>query len=89
MILHFTPNIHFTKLVKAAGKLREFNFRKLKNVEPPLFSIDVADDRGNRITFKMQQEGSAWRLQEAELPQWITQVEEELNAKIAEEAHTF
>lgn len=89
MILNFTPNIHFTKLIKAAGKLREFNFRKIKSPDGPLFSIDVADDRGNRITFKMLQEGTAWRLMDNDLPPWIVASEEQLNAKIAEEAHTF
>ena len=49
----------------------------------------MADDRGNRITFKMQQEGSNWRFMDATLPAWIIASEEQLNAKIAEEAHTF
>lgn len=85
MILHFTPNIHFTKLIKTAGKQREFNFRKIKNAEAGLFSIDVADDRGNRIVFKMQQQGAHWRLIEHDLPVWIVNVEEELSQKITEE----
>lgn len=85
MILNFTPNIHFTKLIKAADKLREFNFRKIKGVDGPLFSIDVADDRGNRIIFKMQQEGGQWRIIDHDLPMWIANSENELNAKIAEE----
>lgn len=89
MILHFTPNIHFTKLIKAAEKLREFNFRKITSPNGPLFSIDVADDRGNRITFKMVQEGNSWRFVDQTLPAWIVAAEEQLNAKIAEEAHTF
>lgn len=85
MILHFTPNIHFTKLIKAANKLREFNFRKVKGTDGPLFSIDVADDRGNRIIFKMQQEGAQWRIVDHDLPVWIANAEKELNDKIAEE----
>ena len=89
MILNFTPNIHFTKLIKAADKLREFNFRRITSPNGPLFSIDVADDRGNRITFKMQQEGSQWKFMDSALPNWILASEEQINAKIAEEAHTF
>ena len=89
MILNFTPNIHFTKLIKAAGKLREFNFRRINSPNGPLVSIDVADDRGNRITFKMQQEGNNWRIIDETLPTWIVSAEDQLNAKIAEEAHTF
>ena len=85
MILNFTPNIHFTKLIKAADKLREFNFRKIKGVDGPIFSIDVADDRGNRIIFKMQQEGNVWRLMDNDLPTWIVNAEKELNEKIQEE----
>ena len=46
MILEFTKNIHFTRLIKAAGRLREFNFRKLPD---HLFHVDVSDERGNRI----------------------------------------
>ena len=85
MILHFTPNIHFTKLIKAANKLREFNFRKIKGTDVPLFSIDVANVHGNRIIFKMQQEGAQWRIVDHDLPVWIANAEKELNDKIAEE----
>lgn len=85
MILHFTPNVHFTKLIKAASKLREFNFRKIKGTDGPLFSIDVADDRGNRLIFKMQQEGNNWRIIDQDLPLWIVTAENELSEKIVEE----
>jgi hypothetical protein len=55
MQIHFTKNIQFTKLLKAEGRLREFNFRKVNAPQETLFTIDVCDDRGNRIMFRMQQ----------------------------------
>ena len=57
MQIHFVRNIQFTRLVRADGRLREFNFRKFRGEGGEwLFSIDVADDRGNRIVFRMQKE---------------------------------
>ena len=57
MQLNFIKNIQFTRLVKADGRLREFNFRKFSGEEGELlFSIDVVDDRGNRIIFRMRKE---------------------------------
>ncbi|MEI6950159.1 hypothetical protein V9K67_23440 [Paraflavisolibacter sp. H34] len=78
MILEFTKNIHFTRLIKAAGRLREFNFRKLPD---HLFHVDVSDERGNRIMFTMQRaENNDWKIvEDAPLPQWVSGTEKELN----------
>ena len=54
MQLQFIKNIQFTKLVKAEGRLREFNFRKQNKLEDSVFTVDVSDDRGNRIIFSMK-----------------------------------
>jgi len=54
MRIQFVKNIQFTKLLKVEGRLREFNFRKLGGVNEGFFTVDVVDDRGNRILFRMQ-----------------------------------
>ena len=85
----FTRNIHFTKLVKTTDRLREFNFRLLPGNANSLFHVDVPDDRGNRIVFKMQkQEGNHWRIVEQQLPNWISDNENRLNELIEEEVRS-
>jgi hypothetical protein len=37
MIVQFNRNIQFTKLIKAEGRLREFNFRKVNGLHEELF----------------------------------------------------
>ncbi len=86
MILQFIKNITFTRLVKAADRLREFNFRKLSSDSDPLIHIDVPDDRGNRIVFRMQKENNnEWKIVNDNLPAWVSATEKELNAHIVDE----
>jgi hypothetical protein len=86
MNFHFTRNIHFTKLVKTDDRLREFNFRMLPGTSSSAFHVDVPDDRGNRIVFKMiKQEGNNWKIAEQQLPSWISNYEKKLNDLIEEE----
>ena len=86
MNFNFTRNIHFTKLIKAANRLREFNFRMLPGTSNSLFHVDVPDDRGNRIMFKMQKtESNQWRIVEEGLPVWVAGNEDLLNEAITEE----
>jgi len=85
MNFHFTRNVHFTKLVKAANRLREFNFRILPGTSNNLLHVDVPDDRGNRIVFKMQREDNRWRIVDEDLPPWVSNNENLLNEAIAEE----
>ena len=86
MNFHFTRNIHFTKLIKAANRLREFNFRVLPGTSNSLMHVDVPDDRGNRIMFKMQkEENNHWRIVEQGLPAWVSGNENLLNEAIAAE----
>jgi hypothetical protein len=81
-------NIQFTRLVKADGRLREFNFRKSNGLQEGLFTVDVSDDRGNRIVFHMQKEEGIWKIVKQQMPAWIweneggfhTLIEEELGA---------
>ena len=54
----FVKNIQFTKLIKVDGRLREFNFRKMTQSSGIQFSVDVSDDKGNRIMLWLQKEVS-------------------------------
>ena len=87
MNFYFTRNIHFTRLVKADDRLREFNFRKIGNTSPDqFFHVDVSDDRGNRIVFRMRKaDNNEWEFVNDELPRWISASKKELNSLIEEE----
>ncbi|MDB5193121.1 MAG: hypothetical protein JWQ96_2684 [Segetibacter sp.] len=74
MKIEFIKNIQFTKLVKADGRLREFNFRKVNGKNEGRFTVDVGDDRGNRIIFNMRKTEGGWELITGDpLPTWITE----------------
>ena len=62
MPIQFVKNIQFSKLIKAEGRLREFNFRKTGTGNDEKCSVDTVDDRGNRIIFSMSKEGGTWKL---------------------------
>ena len=86
MDFQFIKNIQFTRLVKAEGRLREFNFRKFQGENSEmLFSVDVVDDRGNRIIFRMKKENERWKILPDRLPAWILSNENNLNSLIEEE----
>lgn len=85
MDLQFKRNIHFTRLIKANNRLREFNFRKTASFAEPIYHLDVSDDRGNRIMFKMQQEENVWRIMDPSVPKWISALETELHDLIIAE----
>ena len=85
MPIQFVKNIQFSKLIKAEGRLREFNFRKTGTGSDEKCSVDTVDDRGNRIIFSMFKEGGAWKLSSTLLPKWICQYEVQLNDAIEEE----
>ena len=82
----FQKNIQFSRLIKADGMLREFNFRKHRDPQGGvLFSVDVADLRNNRIFFKMQQKETSWRIVQTAVPEWVRTNEEKLHQTIEEE----
>ena len=89
MEIRFVKAVQFTSLLKAGGRLREFNFRKINNdPNKELFSVNVCDDRGERVFFTMQKEQNNWRFGLAPLlPAWISQQENQLSAAIEEELH--
>ena len=78
-------NIQFSKLIKAEGRLREFNFRKSNPEGAVLFVVDVTDDRSNRIIFQMQKESDLWKIQPQLLPDWILKYESEFHELIEQE----
>jgi hypothetical protein len=75
-------NIQFTVLIKAGGLLREFNFRKSAGTIGSLFTIDVADTRGDRHYLMFRQENNQWVLKTTELPDWIKEVIPKINETI-------
>lgn len=81
----FIKNIQFTKLIKVDGKLKEFNFRKSNGRQEGSFSVDVIDDRGNRIIFSMENSGGKWKIVPSEMPDWIHSSEALLEEIIYEE----
>ena len=85
MKLKFEKNIQFTKTIKADNRLREFNFRKLGGIQEGVFTIDVVDDRGNRIMFKMQKDDKGWKIANQALPDWIIKSEKTFHELIEEE----
>src|SRR5688500_9739828 len=62
MQVRFIKNIQFTKLLKAEGRQREFNFRKPNGRGEGTFTVDVVDDRGNRLIFRMEKEENSWKI---------------------------
>ena len=77
-------SIHFSKIIKAGERNREFNFTRVHR-DGTRYNVNVPDERGNRIFFTMQQEEGAWRISMDILPPWIMGAEEELSRAIEEE----
>ena len=86
MQFKFTRNIQFTKLIKANGRLKEFNFRKLNDHKEGMFTVDVVDERDNRIFFSVQKVENEWKLiKQPTLPKWVLENEEVYHNVIEEE----
>lgn len=86
MQIRFIKNIQFTRVLKAEGRMREFNFRKPNGREQALATVDVSDDRGHRIIFNMQKEDNSWKIiPHMPLPSWIMQLENKFSELIEEE----
>jgi hypothetical protein len=64
-------NIQFTQLIKAGGRLREFNFRRSKTPEGDLFTVDVADPNGGRHYILFRLEDDQWILKTKNMMDWI------------------
>lgn len=89
MQVKFEKLIQFSRQFRAGERQREFNFRKLKSTDGEAFSVNVSDERGNRILFNMQKKENEWKIVQAELPPWILQSEANLNKVIEEELSNY
>lgn len=80
-------SIHFSKIIKAGDRNREFNFTRIHR-DGTRYNVNVPDERGNRIFFTMQHEESSWKIIMDILPPWVLAAEEELGRAIEEETRT-
>jgi len=77
-------SIHFSKIIKAGDRNREFNFTRTNRLSNQ-YSVNVPDERGNRISFIMQQEDGGWKASMDILPPWVLEAQQELSKAIEEE----
>ena len=76
---------YFSKIIKTEDRNREFNFRQLANGTDVRYSIDVPDEKGNRITFSMYRNAEGkWKTSAQILPIWIHNAENALGIAIEE-----
>jgi hypothetical protein len=75
-------NIQFTKLIKAGGRLREFNFRKSNSISGPIFTVDVADHHDIRHYLIFRKDGDNWFLESMDLALWIEEVMPQIRESI-------
>jgi hypothetical protein len=85
MELKYIKNIQFTRLIKCDGQLKEFNFRKPNGRPEGSFTVDVIDNRGNRIIFNMEMIDMAWKITTLQLPGWVLENEAAFHEIIEEE----
>ena len=81
----FAKNIQFSKLIKANGKLKEFNFLKINTQKESLFTVDVVDERDSRVFFNIKKIDNGWEIIEFPLPKWILEIESSFSEIIEEE----
>lgn len=63
---------YFSKLIKAGDKLREFNFRQTNLNDDSRYTVDVPDDKGNRIMFSVYKNADAeWKVAAQLMPMWV------------------
>ena len=84
MTLQVSKNVQFTRLLKADGRLREFNFRKLGGLQKGMFSVDKVDARSNRLNLKKKKDDATWKIVEKDVAGWITDSSAHLHEKIEE-----
>jgi hypothetical protein len=76
---------YFSKLIKAGDKLREFNFRQTYLSDDSRYTVDVPDDKGNRIMFSIYRNADAeWKVAAQLVPLWVHNAELELATAIIE-----
>jgi len=76
---------YFSKVIKAGDKLREFNFRQSCLNDNGRYTVDVPDDKGNRIMFSIYKNANAeWKVAAQLMPMWVHNAESELAVAIEE-----
>jgi hypothetical protein len=76
---------YFSKVIKAGERQREFNFKLTSINDETRYSVDVPDDKGNRVLFTMYRNADGqWKTAAQLLPLWIHNAEESLAEAIEE-----
>jgi len=76
---------YFSKLIKAGDRLREFNFRLASINDNNRYTVDVPDDKGNRISFSMYRNSdNEWKIAAQLMPMWVHNAEADLANAIEE-----
>lgn len=73
MQTQFIKLVQFSILIKVDERLREFNFRKINNTAEDTLNVNVCNERGERIFFKMKKMENGWEFSPSNLPIWIDQ----------------
>lgn len=80
---------YFSKLIKAGDRIREFNFRQTNLNDNSRYSVDVPDDKGNRIMFSLYKNAdSEWKVAAQLMPLWVHDAESDLGNAIEENMQT-
>ena len=83
-------SMYFTKIIKTGERQREFNFRRLSEAADHSYSVDVPDDKGNRVVFNMYRNAQGqWKTAAKMVPIWIHNAEVELGQAIEENKSEF
>ncbi len=85
MQIQFIRAVQFSLLIKLDGRLREFNFRKISNAEVDTFSVNVCNERGDRIFFDLKKLESSWDFTPSNLPSWIEQNKKVIRQAVEDE----
>ncbi|MEO5947411.1 MAG: hypothetical protein ABIP79_11395 [Chitinophagaceae bacterium] len=85
MHIHYNRAVQFSLLIKLDGRLREFNFRKIRNTEEDTFSVNVCNERGDRIFFDMKKQETGWEFTPSNLPAWIEQNKKNIQQAVEDE----
>lgn len=76
---------YFSKVIKAGERQREFNFKLTSVNDLTRYSVDVPDDKGNRVFFSMYQNANGqWKTAAQLVPLWIHNAEDQLAEAIQE-----
>jgi len=70
---------YFSKLIKAGGQIREFNFRLASPNDSSRYMVDVPDEKGGRTTFSIYKNANGeWQIAPQLMPLWIHEAESAL-----------